>query len=139
MDSQPIRNHPFIPPLLIGLFSLFGLCTILALAFLPEQNAEIVPTRTFTPFKYQFLATETLTSAATLETTETAEPFQTSETDVLRIVPTEAFTVATITLTNTSNQSIGLTQCYSAILHSHADDDTAPSIWQFPTAAHRKI
>lgn len=137
MDSQPIRNHPFIPPLLIGLFSLFGLCTILALAFLPEQNAEIVPTRTLTPFKYQFLATETLTAAATLETTETSQTSEISETAELRVLPTEAFTVATVTMTNITNQSIGLTPLPAATEQN--DSATAPSFTATPTLTRQPV
>lgn len=128
MDSRPIRNHPFIPPLLIGLFSLFGLCTILALAFFPEQNAEIDPTRTLTPFKYQFLATETLTAAATSETTE---PAQTSETAELRVLPSEASTVSTVTMTNTTNQGIEPTP--RLVTTEQNRSATAPAFTATPT------
>ena len=86
MDTRPIRPHPLIPPLLIAIVSLFGLCVILALAFFPEQNVELVPTRTPTPFKYQFLATETLIPTPVLET-ETAQ---------FRVAPTEARDTATL-------------------------------------------
>lgn len=91
MDTRLIRNHPLIPPLLIGIFSLLGLCAILALSFLPERNVESVPTRTPTPFKYQFLATETDIPVLT-PATETAE---------LRIAPAATSTITNITIQNT--------------------------------------
>jgi hypothetical protein len=72
MDTRPIRHHPLIPPLLIGIFSLLGLCTILVLVFRPTQTAAFVPTRTSTAFKYEFLATETQIPVLT-PASETAE------------------------------------------------------------------
>lgn len=64
MATQLIQKYPFLPPLLIGAVSLLGICVILVTAFLPSQDVESIPTRTPTPFKYQFLATETLMPTA---------------------------------------------------------------------------
>lgn len=58
MDSRFIR-HPFVPPLLIGILSLLGICVILGSTWLPRQEPEPVPSQTVTPFKYLLLATET--------------------------------------------------------------------------------
>ena len=73
MDTRPIRTHSLIPPLLIGIISLLGICLVLVATFLPKESAEPAPSRTFTPFKYEFLATETVIQTPTLETAETAE------------------------------------------------------------------
>lgn len=61
------------------------------MAFLPEQNAEFVPTRTPTAFKYQFLATETQIPILT-PASATAE---------FRIVPNETSNSTTITTQGT--------------------------------------
>jgi hypothetical protein len=99
MDTRPIRYHPLIPPLLIGIFSVLGLCTILALAFRPAQTAAFVPTRTSTAFKYQFLATETQVPVLT-PASETAE---------FRVAPT-----VTSTLTNSTTQDPESTSLFVA-------------------------
>lgn len=68
-DNTPssVRIYSWIVPILIGIFSLLGLCLILGSNWLPSQAPQVAPSRTVIPFKYQLLATETLTPTPAAE------------------------------------------------------------------------
>lgn len=69
----PGRNSTWFIPILIGIISVCGICLILGWAWLPGQKAQVIPTRTFTPFQYLFLGTETLTLTPRPETATPTE------------------------------------------------------------------
>ena len=69
----PSRSYSWIIPISIAMISLLGICLILWSAWSPGQKPQAVPTRTVTPFKYLFLATESLTPTPRPETATPTE------------------------------------------------------------------
>lgn len=58
MDDQSSFDRGLIPPALIGIFSVIGICTVLLVYRYNTSNVVIEVTVTPTPFKYIFLGTE---------------------------------------------------------------------------------
>lgn len=58
MDNQPSFDRGLIPPALIGIFSVIGICLVLLMYRYNTSRAVVEVTVTQTPFKYIFLGTE---------------------------------------------------------------------------------
>lgn len=58
MDNQPAFDRSLIPPALIGIFSVIGICLVLLLYRYNTSNVVVEVTVTQTPFKYIYLGTE---------------------------------------------------------------------------------
>ncbi len=58
MDNQPSFDRGLIPPALIGIFSVIGICLVLLIYRYNTSQAVVEVTVTQTPFKYIFLGTE---------------------------------------------------------------------------------
>lgn len=88
MDNQPSFDRGFIPPIAIGIFSLFGICLVLLLGRLSAARGGAPIEETSTPFQYIFLGTEpgistTTTPASTAEEESNGEGFDTPTAVVL--------------------------------------------------------
>ena len=58
MDNQPAFDRSLIPPALIGIFSVIGICLVLLVYRYNTSNVVVEVTVTQTPFKYIYLGTE---------------------------------------------------------------------------------
>jgi hypothetical protein len=58
MDNQPSFDRGLIPPALIGIFSVIGICLLLLVYRYNTSREVVVVTVTETPFKFIFLGTE---------------------------------------------------------------------------------
>ena len=58
MDNQPSFDRGLIPPALIGIFSVIGICLVLLVYRYNTSSVVVEVTVTQTPFKYIFLGTE---------------------------------------------------------------------------------
>jgi len=58
MDNQPAFDRGLIPPALIGIFSVIGICLVLLIYRYDTSRAVVEATVTQTPFKYIYLGTE---------------------------------------------------------------------------------
>ena len=58
MDDQPAFDRGLIPPALIGIFSVVGICLVLSVYRYNTSRPVVEVTVTQTPFKYIFLGTE---------------------------------------------------------------------------------
>lgn len=58
MDNQPAFDRGLIPPALIGIFSVIGICLVLLIYRYNTSQVVVSVTVTHTPFKYIFLGTE---------------------------------------------------------------------------------
>lgn len=58
MDNPPAFDRGLIPPALIGIFSVIGICLVLLIYRYNTSNVVVEVTVTQTPFKYIFLGTE---------------------------------------------------------------------------------
>lgn len=58
MDNQPSFDRGLIPPALIGIFSVIGICLVLLIYRYNTSRAVVEVTVTQTPFKYIYLGTE---------------------------------------------------------------------------------
>lgn len=58
MDNQPSFDRGLIPPALIGIFSVMGICLVLLIYRYNTSQTVVSVTVTNTPFKYIFLGTE---------------------------------------------------------------------------------
>lgn len=58
MDNQPAFDRGLIPPALIGIFSVIGICLVLLIYRYNTSQVVVEVTVTNTPFKYIFLGTE---------------------------------------------------------------------------------
>ncbi|HJR78596.1 MAG TPA: hypothetical protein VJ821_00905 [Anaerolineales bacterium] len=80
MDNQPSFDRTLLPPILIGVFSILGILIILLIGRVSASRASIATEPTETPFKYIYLGTEPIPSAAlTVETEDgllTGTPFE---------------------------------------------------------------
>jgi hypothetical protein len=115
MDNRNFScNYSLLAPLLIGIFSMLGICLIIMSIWFPRQNAQSTPTQTVTPFKYLLLATETVVPTLEMETAVTTKifPTPTSRVDVVSSatgvqqngsspngISTDAFMTASVTIT----------------------------------------
>src|SRR5690349_13377344 len=69
MDKQSVFDRGLLVPVLIGLFSICGICFLLAaMRFNPGRSA-IATEQTSTPFQYLFIGTEPVLSTGTAEDT----------------------------------------------------------------------
>ncbi len=67
MDDKPTLDRGLIPPIIFGVFSVFGICLVLLLARLSTFRAVTEAEETSTPFQYLFLGTEPGISTTTPE------------------------------------------------------------------------
>jgi len=74
MDKKPPFDLSLVIPIVIGFFSVFGICLVLLLGRITASRAEVSAPETSTPFQYLFLGTEPAvsTSEPDSEGTETA-------------------------------------------------------------------
>jgi hypothetical protein len=89
-DKKPSIDLGLIIPILLGLFSMFGICLVIVIGQLTASRATAVVLETATPFQYVFLGTEpgitTLTPEEDILATET-------ETEVPLILPSPIITL----------------------------------------------
>lgn len=90
MDQKPILDRGILIPIIVGVFSLCGICAVLGMLRLNSKPAVVVD-QTSTPFQYLFLGTEPILSTGTTEESD-GEESTTSTPDVS--VPTSLSTVA---------------------------------------------
>ena len=105
MDNKPSLDRGFIIPIILGVFSVFGICLVLLLGRLNASRTVTVLEATATPFKYLFLGTEPGISTTTPEDESTAEATATAfEFDFAS--PTTSFEDFATTETATQTPSI---------------------------------
>jgi hypothetical protein len=92
MENKPTFDRGLILPIILGAFSIFGICLVLLLARLLAFRAVTPVENTSTPYQYLFLGTEPGISTTTPEDEPTAE------------ATTTPLVFASPTLKNTSNE-----------------------------------
>jgi hypothetical protein len=118
MDSQPAFDRRLIPPALIGIFSVIGICLVLLIYRYNTSQAVVEVTVTQTPFKYIYLGTEPAIS------TEPAP--EESTTATLAHEPSPIFTLAPpIILTPNTPQTTPSTPVPTAIVQSNPTPSSA--------------
>ena len=121
MDSQPAFDRGLIPPALIGIFSVIGICLVLLIYRYNTSQAVVEVTVTQTPFKYIYLGTEPAIST---------EPSpEESTTATLADEPSPIFTQAPpIILTPNTPQSTPSTPVPTAIVPSTPSSAAPPPL-----------
>src|SRR5215208_1404121 len=66
MDQKPILDRGILIPIIVGVFSLCGICAVLGMMRLNSKPAVVVD-QTSTPFQYLFIGTEPILSTGTAE------------------------------------------------------------------------
>src|SRR5262245_27137857 len=79
MENPPRFDRELIVPIVLGFFSVFGICLVLLLGRLSASRGETPPEDTATPFQYVFLGTEPGISTTT-PSSETPEEESDDET-----------------------------------------------------------
>ena len=84
MNNQPSFDRGLLIPIVLGIFSVFGICLVLVLGRLGASRSQVTVEDTATPFQYIFLGTE---PAVVSETPE--EEGSDEVTNTPRVTPTE--------------------------------------------------
>ncbi len=66
MDQKPILDRGILIPIIVGVFSLCGICAVLGMMRLNSKPAVVID-QTSTPFQYLFIGTEPILSTGTAE------------------------------------------------------------------------
>ena len=138
MNEQPAFDRSLIPPALIGIFSVFGICLVLMIYRYNTSREVISVTVTNTPFRYIFLGTEPAISTEptpevsgtpTLSTNEPQpSPRPTRPTQGTPILLTPG-TPGTGTATNLSTTSIVITASFTTTPTSAAPPPLNPGTY----------
>jgi len=90
MDKKPSIDPGLLIPILIGFFSVFGICLVVLIGQLTAPRATVEESETTTPFQYLFLGTEP--GISTLATEEDVAATETG-TDFPLILPSPSITL----------------------------------------------
>ena len=73
MNDRPTFDRGLLIPIILGVFSVFGICLVLILGRISASRESVIPEDTATPFLYMFLGTEPAVVSATPEEEEEDE------------------------------------------------------------------
>src|SRR5262245_2126127 len=106
MNDRPSFDRGLLIPIILGVFSVFGICLVLVLGRIAASRESVTPEVTATPFLYMFLGTE---PAVVSETPEVDEEEGTNVTRTPRATATElSFDLVTPLATDTESSLITL-------------------------------
>lgn len=102
MDNQPSFDRGLIPPALIGIFSVIGICLVLLVYRYNTSREVVVVTVTETPFKYIFLGTEPAISTEPSPEESAAATLSEEQTPIFTQAPPIILTPSTPQITTPS-------------------------------------
>ena len=135
MDNQPSFDRGLIPPALIGIFSVIGICLVLLIYRYNTSSAVVEVTVTQTPFKYIYLGTEPAIStepspeeSATATLSDEPPPIFTQAPPIILTPNTPQITTPVPTLLTPSNSTNTPASASPPPLNPGTYDDVYPGL-----------
>ena len=102
MNDRPAIDRGLLIPIVLGIFSVFGICLVLVLGRIASSRERVTPENTATPFLYLFLGTE---PAVVSTTPEDGEEDETDITSTPRATATVSSLLDPLTPLSTATES----------------------------------